>query len=153
MKNKQWIGVDLDGTLAKYEGWAGVHHIGEPIPAMVQRVKAWLAEGIEVKVFTARVGKNKDVNDTIRAREAIEKWCKEHLGQVLDITATKDFAMIELWDDRAVQVIPNTGACYRDIADKAAVFVLALQQPGADPTELDRLLREFNNALEAAEPK
>lgn len=47
--------------------------------------------------------------DTINARQAIEKFCREHIGQVLEVTCTKDFGMIELWDYRAVQVIQNTG--------------------------------------------
>lgn len=38
VEHKGWIGVDLDGTLAHYEGWKGVEHIGEPIPAMVERI-------------------------------------------------------------------------------------------------------------------
>jgi len=25
--------VDLDGTLAKYDGWKGIHDIGDPYPA------------------------------------------------------------------------------------------------------------------------
>src|SRR5690349_18780615 len=49
-----WIGVDLDGTLAEYHGWKGVEHIGPPIPEMVARVKQWLAEGRDVRIFTAR---------------------------------------------------------------------------------------------------
>ena len=109
MSSAGWIGVDLDGTLAKYEGWHGVEDIGEPVPAMLLRVRRWLVKGERVKVFTARVGPQKDINDAIRAREAIERWCVEHLGQALEITATKDFAMRELWDDRAVQVEANTG--------------------------------------------
>ena len=104
-----WIGVDLDGTLAKYDGWKGAGHIGEPIPAMVDRVKAWLKNGRDVRIFTARVGPQKDVNDIVRAREAIAKWCRIHIGRELEMTATKDFACIQIWDDRAVQVIPNTG--------------------------------------------
>ncbi len=28
-----WIDVDLDGTLAQYDGWKGVAHIGEPTDA------------------------------------------------------------------------------------------------------------------------
>lgn len=104
-----WVGVDLDGTLAKYEGWRGVEHVGEPVPAMLLRVRRWLVRGIDVRIFTARVGPQRDVNETIRAREAIERWCVEHFGQALPITATKDFAMRELWDDRCVQVEPNTG--------------------------------------------
>jgi hypothetical protein len=31
MSTGGWIGVDLDGTLAHYDGWKGIDHIGEPI--------------------------------------------------------------------------------------------------------------------------
>lgn len=39
----------------------------------------------------------------------IEEWCRKHIGEVLPVVCTKDFGMVELWDDRCVQVIPNTG--------------------------------------------
>ena len=38
----RWIGVDLDGTLAEWDGWKGHEHIGPPIPAMLERVKRWI---------------------------------------------------------------------------------------------------------------
>jgi hypothetical protein len=102
-----WIGVDLDGCLAKEEGWQGVDHIGEPVPAMVERVKRWLSEGKEVRIMTARVaGDDRIANE---ARRRIQEWCKRHLGVVLPVTNEKDPAMIELWDDRARQVERNTG--------------------------------------------
>jgi hypothetical protein len=99
-----WIGVDLDGTLAHYDGWRGVEHIGAPVAPMLARVKAWLAEGTTVKIFTARVFGRDEA-----ALRPIQQWCRDHLGQELEVTCTKDFAMIELWDDRAVQVYANTG--------------------------------------------
>lgn len=102
-----WIGVDLDGTLAHYDGWRGLVHIGEPVEAMLARVRRWLAEGREVRIMTARVSGSPESAGI--ARTAIEGWCFEHLGQVLQITNSKDFDMLELWDDRAVQVVPNTG--------------------------------------------
>lgn len=104
MATSGWIGVDLDGTLAHYDGWKGETHIGAPIPAMVKRVKAWRAGGIAVKIFTARAYMMSDTQ-----RVAIERWCETHLGEVLPITNVKDYAMVELWDDRAVSVEPNTG--------------------------------------------
>lgn len=118
-----WIGVDLDGTLAMYNGWKGVDHIGEPIKPMVERVKKWLAQGREVRIFTARVNDcgavykslptgdvfDKDSLDTDRVRKNIEEWCLKHIGVVLPITNVKDYGMIELWDDRAVQVVFNEG--------------------------------------------
>ena len=45
-----WIGVDLDGTLAEYHEWVGIHHIGKPIPLMLERVKKWLAQGKDAKI-------------------------------------------------------------------------------------------------------
>ena len=56
---KDWIGVDLDGTLAEYHGWND-GKIGEPIQLMVERVKRWLAEGKSVRIMTARVGVQED---------------------------------------------------------------------------------------------
>ena len=49
-----WIGVDLDGTLAHYGGWVEPERIGQPIAPMVARIKEWLGQGIEVRIFTAR---------------------------------------------------------------------------------------------------
>ena len=104
---QSWIGVDLDGTLACYEEWEGYDIIGEPIGPMVRRVKEWLSEGIEVRIFTARVGGSKETSRI--ARKAIQQWCIMHIGAKLQVTATKDMAMYELWDDRVVQVERNTG--------------------------------------------
>ncbi len=104
-----WIGVDLDGTLAHYDGWKGPEHIGEPIPKMMERVKAWIAEGREVKIFTARACVHEQL-------PPINDWLIKHgllnpndFDLPLEITNVKDFQMVELWDDRCVQVVPNTG--------------------------------------------
>lgn len=125
MSDGGWIGVDLDGTLAVYDHWRGAAHIGAPIPSMVERVKAWLADGQDVRIFTARVwcdpqqydycGERGRSSDSYDAQAFIEAWCKEHLGQILPITCMKDYGMIQLWDDRAVQVETNTGIALRDL--------------------------------------
>lgn len=105
-----WIGVDLDGTLAHYEagGWKGIEHVGEPIPAMLERVKAWIAKDQEVRIFTARVSVTNEA-ERLRCMEVIQDWLQSHGLPRLQVTCIKDFAMIELWDDRAVQVRMNTG--------------------------------------------
>lgn len=111
--NGGWIAVDLDGTLAFYDEWRGVEHIGAPIGPMVERVKKWLAEGKEVRIFTARVYSTflagADPAESLKVVTPIQAWCHEHLGRVLPITCVKDYGMIELWDDRAVQVVCNLG--------------------------------------------
>lgn len=107
-----WIGVDLDGTLAMYDEWRGPEHIGAPVPLMVARVKAWLAADKVVKIFTARMhghGLPLIGGGFADVRGPVERWCHEHLGQVLEVTNVKDFSMLELWDDRAVRVEMNTG--------------------------------------------
>jgi hypothetical protein len=98
-----WFAVDLDGTLAHYDGWRGVDHIGEPIEPMKKLVLELLADGKEVRIFTARVGNG------ISAIRPIEEWCLKHLGIVLPITNVKDFQMVMLFDDRCVAVEMNTG--------------------------------------------
>ncbi len=108
-----WIGVDLDGTLAVYDRWCGPDHIGKPIPVMVERVKGWLAEGKSVRILTARVSSSptspKHQRDAAEALIAIQDWCLVNIGQVIPVVCTKDYAMIEFWDDRCVQVERNTG--------------------------------------------
>ncbi|HEY6018823.1 MAG TPA: hypothetical protein VIY48_02730 [Candidatus Paceibacterota bacterium] len=113
---KGWIGVDLDGTLAKYDGWRADGSVGEPILKMAVRVKRWLAEGKTVKIVTARACLNSSCgNDTVVPQldpvqvKIVQDWCETHLGARLPVVFWKDYGMIELWDDRAVQVYPNTG--------------------------------------------
>lgn len=101
--------MDLDGTLALYGEWQGFAHIGEPVPLMAARVAVWLDAGHDVRIFTARVGPGKTPEDTRASKDAIDAWTLKHFGQTLPVTATKDFNMVQLWDDRAVQVISNTG--------------------------------------------
>lgn len=101
-----WIGVDLDGTLAKYHGWKGIRHIGPPVPAMLERVKGWVREGVEVRIFTARVSHRAQRRIAV---QTIGDWCQRHGLPRLQVTNVKDFQMIELWDDRAVRVEINVG--------------------------------------------
>jgi hypothetical protein len=102
-----WIGVDLDGTLAEYHGWLGAEDIGKPIPAMVERVQQWIKDGKQVRIVTARVALSN--SERTIAACAVYNWCNTHLGFELPVTSEKDFAMIELWDDRCVHVETNTG--------------------------------------------
>lgn len=125
MSSSGWIGVDLDGTLAEYHGWRPDGSIGDPIPLMVDRVRQWMREGVEVRIFTARIwplrivmprddmrqfsGANTIESEAGKQAMLIQEWSLNHLGRTLPITTQKDYQMIELWDDRAVGVICNTG--------------------------------------------
>ena len=97
-----WIGVDLDGTLAEYTEWKGLEHIGKPIPLMKKRVLEWIEAKYTVKIVTARASIAKGI-------PPVKEWLAENGFPDLEVTNQKDFNMIELWDDRAIQVITNTG--------------------------------------------
>ena len=101
MSASGWIGVDLDGTLAKYDGWKD-GAIGEPVGEMLFRVRKWLADGVTVKCMTARASVPQEALN-------VRVWLDDLGLEAVEVTNVKDFAMIELWDDRAVCVEPNTG--------------------------------------------
>jgi len=101
-KEQGWIGVDLDGTLAFHDANSPMISIGEPIPLMVEMVKKMLKQGHRIKIFTARAQDSEQVL-------LIRNWLKENDLPALEITNIKDYNMIKLFDDRAVQVERNTG--------------------------------------------
>lgn len=98
-----WIGVDLDGTLAKYTDFVGPTVIGEPIPAMIVRVNQWLRAGKTVKIFSARAGRGQPAIDAIRS------WLVQNGLPPLDVTNVKDTSCEAIYDDKAWHVETNTG--------------------------------------------
>jgi hypothetical protein len=148
---KGWIGIDFDGTLAEYFEWEKWDLLGKPIPAMVNRVKDWIAEGHEVRIVTARVGlpwidwKGEAVPRSAAQHtckvsgepwsdlgmiRAIQRWCVEHIGCPLKVQNYKDVDMIELWDDRAIQVVANTG---RTLSEEYEAEINALNGKAFNP--------------------
>ena len=65
---KGWYGFDLDGTLAKYDKWEGIDHIGEPVKPMVDLIKRMHAEGKVVKILTARVSPRANTKYKVREK-------------------------------------------------------------------------------------
>jgi len=101
--NQGWIGVDLDGTLAQYDGFKGDDVVGEPIEPMVRQVRKWLMEDRDVRIFTAR-----------KPHPVIRKFCKDNFGKILQITNVKDHNMQAMVDDRAVAIKRNEGVPFSD---------------------------------------
>ena len=99
---KGWIGIDLDGTLARSDTVLNPLKIGTPVPKMLNLVNQLIQDGNRIKIFTARAS---DPEQIILVR----KWLKENGLPELEITNIKDYGMILLYDDRAIQVITNTG--------------------------------------------
>jgi hypothetical protein len=105
VRQEQWVGVDLDGTLTRDDGpghFEPPYPLGEPIPGMLEMVRSLLAGGVTVKIFSARACEPDSI-------PIIQAWAEEHgLGR-LEVTNRKDFELIRYFDDRAIQVVPNQG--------------------------------------------
>lgn len=109
-KRSPSIGVDLDGTMAHYNGWAGEDHIGEPIEAVCARVRAALMAGMDVWVFTARMSHPERIPG--RCESVVAQWTLRVFGRVLPVTGMKRIEFDEIWDGKAVGVGSNTGVGY-----------------------------------------
>lgn len=104
------IACDLDGTLAVYDGWKGISHIGVPIQNTLDKVKKAIAKGYEVTIFTARLAPGDHPTDYEMAKWFVEEWCVKHVGKVLPVTATKFGWFDEFWDDKGLRLEKNTGS-------------------------------------------
>jgi len=137
-----WIGVDLDGTLASYSSSHGVNIVGEIIDPIAFRIKQWLESGIEVRIFTARAS-----NPDLIA--PVQDWLLENDLPALPVTNEKDFDLLQLWDDRVVQIEANTGNV---LTPKEYIM---LDITGWIGVELDGTLAHFEkgqNPFEIGEP-
>lgn len=148
VEGKGWYGFDLDGTLAKYDGWKGIDSIGAPVAPMVKLIRQMHDEGKVVKIMTARVAPKEKpevkpnpyregnwciqepdvqtwaLKDEWTPLEFIQEWCYRVLGFVPEVVYQKDHLMLELYDDRVKQVVPNEGWLIEDIAmSKRRVYV------------------------------
>ena len=92
---KGWIGVDLDNSLAEQPEPFKPLIIGKPIAQMVKRVKCAIEDGVEIKVFTARLA-DEILKDKIKL--LIRVWTLEHIGVPLEATNEKDPGLYEIWD-------------------------------------------------------
>lgn len=105
----RWHAFDLDGTLAIHNPGDSIDHIGAPIAPMVDLLKSLLNNNEKCKILTARACSNQPKENRKHQIELVQAWCFIHIGEVLEVTAEKDFHMIDLHDDRAISVERNTG--------------------------------------------
>jgi hypothetical protein len=129
--DQPWVGVDFDATLFEYHEWVKWDSFGKIIPVMRDRVLAYLESGTNVRIVTARIGlpqyihpysgpiynwqKNSvcKVSGEMFSDEMMIRAMQAHMVDnglpPLWVQCFKDYNMIRLYDDRAVQVEPNTG--------------------------------------------
>lgn len=144
-----WLAVDFDGTLVTWgDGYnRDILTIGEPIMPMVNAVRYWLAQGKDVRIFTARVGPAHDQEshgmgaDGFIAYQTklIQDFCVQQFGVALPVTATKDWHMHKLYDDNAVQMMKNTGVPLESYVRAHLMDVALKLGDPAFPVELERV--------------
>lgn len=98
--SKGAIACDFDKTIAFHVD--GQEKLGNPIPKMLRRIKAHLAAGDNVEIFSARA-------DNPRTVRELGDWTEKHLGVRLPAGNVKKPYYYRFYDDKAVEVEPNTG--------------------------------------------
>lgn len=100
-----WIGFDFDGTLARTDNpghFQPPYPLGEPFPEMLDAAKKLIAQGVTVKIFTARACEP-------AAIPVVQQWAIKHGLGPIEVTNVKDFYLIRFYDDRAVPFpLPET---------------------------------------------
>ena len=109
MANDKWLAVDLDGTLAVYDGWKGEEHIGDLVLPIAEKIKQRVNDGWKVAIFTARV--SGQASEAAHAERIIWGWLEDNkiAHFISGITAVKGKHFTEFWDDRAIAVAKNHG--------------------------------------------
>ena len=97
------IAVDLDGTLAKDDGWKGYRHIGKPIASVVKDLRKEKRKGARTILHTCRVTTlDNRVNEESLA--TIRAWLAKYKVPIDEVWmgTGKPYAA-EYWDDKAVK--------------------------------------------------
>ncbi len=83
---RKTICVDLDGVLAKYDGFKGVDNFGDPIPGS-QDFVGKLNEYFEVIIYTARFSSERieTQEDVYRLKNLIVEWLNENSFKFADV--------------------------------------------------------------------
>lgn len=103
------IALDVDGVLAKYDGWSGVDHFGEPIEGAVEFTKKLKQMGFDIIIHTCRCseGINKPEKGHLLGNR-VRDYLDEH-GFVYDhihIEGGKPIASFYI-DDNAIRCRPQ----------------------------------------------
>lgn len=104
---KKTVCVDLDGTIAQYDGWKGLDHIGDPLPGAKEFLER-LGEKYSIMIYTTRCNEHFNVEAAHLLRGRVEAWLLKHGLRYDDIyTGQGKPVAIAYVDDRSVMVKEN----------------------------------------------
>lgn len=105
--------VDLDGVLAKYDGWKSPEHIGPPLPGALEF--AWsLNDMADIVIYTSRCSQDLAVEtgrtiDPGRMKTKIVDWLEKYKFPYRDVYVGLGKPLASAFiDDRAVPCSPQT---------------------------------------------
>lgn len=108
---KKTVCVDLDATLATYDKWVGLDHIGDPLPGAVDFTKR-LSEFSDVVIYTTRC--SVEMGRGLGAgmlKKIVQDWLDKHGFAYADIWVGQGKPIFAaLIDDRAVACRPQEDA-------------------------------------------
>jgi hypothetical protein len=124
---RKTVCVDLDGVLARYDGWKGEDHIGEPVPGAAEFTH-FLSRFARVVVFTTRV--KADLADRLpgttpeQLAERVKAWLDEHGFDYDEVYQGQGKPIAAAYiDDRAVRLPTNPGlADFAEALDETKVL-------------------------------
>lgn len=107
------VAVDLDGVLAKYDGWRGIEHIGDPIPGAVEFTKALKAIPVRVVIHTTRTNADPAIQGHSESvdmlTQRVRLWLDAHGFAYDEIYAGQGKPLAAAYiDDRAVPCLPQS---------------------------------------------
>lgn len=107
MAQRKTVAVDLDGVLARYDGWQGVDHFGEPLPGSRAFLRK-LRETFEVVIFTTRCNAELNREGANLLRNRVRDWLDAHGFEYDHIHAEQGKPpAVAFIDDRAVGCRPQ----------------------------------------------
>ncbi|MDD4482689.1 MAG: hypothetical protein PHP18_05675 [Bacilli bacterium] len=111
MKGKKSVCVDLDGVLARYDGWQGIEIIGDPIPNAKEFMEV-LYEKYYVIIHTTRA-------ETKEGCQIVHRWLHKHKIHH-DKIVGKPIAIAYI-DDRAL-LHPTNNESYISLYDAVNIL-------------------------------
>jgi hypothetical protein len=135
MSTKAWFGFDIDKTAFVDEEGSRGGAIGEPVQGIIRRIKYFLRTGRTVCIVTARVNPREPdwQAQSVIVHNALVAALGEEMANQISIRCDKDRHMIDLYDDRTKQVIPNRGILVQNELRRAVegLMVIARGDGGA----------------------
>lgn len=114
--------LDLDGVLARYEGWQGYDHIGDPLPGALEFAQE-LAEVADIVIFSSRCSQDQggEYEPTVlsmgQLRIKIIEWLERNKFPYADVYVGQGKPRVAAFiDDRAVPCSPQSDKAAYDNA-------------------------------------